>query len=281
MGKESNAHCSVIIVTHNSQQHISKCIEALEKQTRVPDWIGIIDSGSTCTEYLSQYANQSNIFLHLSEENLGFCCGNNRGMAHLPDTDYVLFLNPDAFLTPTFLEHALAYMELPTSHQVGALTGVLLGYKIQQDQPTGKIDSTGIFQSWYGRWYDRYQGEEATQYKLVSESVPAICGALMFCRKTALDSVLLSPHEVMDSTFYMYKEDIDLSMRLRQKGWQLMFLPDLIAYHCRGWQTDRSRVPKELRRLSARNELRLHARLYSPYVFYSLIKYGYVQLFEK
>jgi N-acetylglucosaminyl-diphospho-decaprenol L-rhamnosyltransferase len=274
--------CSVIIVTHNSQAYLGKCLASLKGQTLSPDRIVIVDSGSQQKEYLQIYEEDPLIHLCLLLDNVGFCRGNNIGMAAiLPQSDYVLFLNPDAFLTPTFLEQALEYLEAPSHARVGALTGVLLGYDIKKDQPTGNFDSTGVFQEWYGRWYDRGQGEPY-QMGLYSEEekVPALCGALMLCRKKALDDILLSPYEVMDSTFYMYKEDIDLSLRLRRQGWSLIFLPHLIAYHCRGWQKDRKQVPHHLRLLSAKNEMRLHARLYSPYFIYSMLKYILVKVFN-
>lgn len=266
--------CAVIIVTHNSQLYIGHCIESLLTQSKKPDAIIIVDSGSKDPHYLSPYKEKEGIQVHVTKENIGFCQGNNLGMSRLPDSiDYVLFLNPDAFLTPTFLEEALLYLDQPASAPIGALTGLLLGYDIGRKQLTGKIDSAGIFQAWYGRWYDRAQGKENDGQYTQIEEVPAICGALFLCRKKALDSVLLGCYEVMDPSFYMYKEDIDLSLRLHHKGWKLILDPHLVGYHCRGWKTDRTQVPRSLRLLSARNEVRLHKRLHSPYLFYSLFKY--------
>ncbi len=110
----------------------------------------------------------------------------------------------------------------------------MLGFDIQKKKPTGLIDSTGIFRSHWGRWFDRSQGQPyIPSYSWQSENVPALCGALMFCRRQALEQILLSPQEVMDQRFFMYKEDIDLSLRLRHQGWTLKFNPYLVAYHCR------------------------------------------------
>ena len=275
--------CAVIIVTHNSEIHIPKAIECLKQQTFPASRVIIVDSGSSNTDYLLGYKNESNVELIMGHHDIGFCKGNNIGLEKVPSHyDYVFFLNPDAFVTPRFLEDSVNFLEKTENQHYGALTGTVLGYDIQKDKPTDKYDSTGIFRTWYGRWYDRGQGlhYNESDFKAV-ESIPAICGAVFFCRKKALDDVLIRGKEVMDNTFFMYKEDIDLSLRLRRNGWSLAFVPNFHVYHCRGWNRDRSKMPREFRLCSARNELRIQARSLSPIPFgYSLLKYASVRLFN-
>lgn len=276
--------CKVIIVTHNSQKFLEKVIDSLDKQTRRCDQIIIVDSGSKDLSYFGPYKNRKDIHLIFDKEDIGFCCANNLGMdTILPDDDYVLFLNPDAFLFPNFVEQALEYMERKENCKVAVLTGTLLGYDIHKNQPTNTYDSTGIFKQWYGRWYDRAQGDVVNLNRFTEIEEPlAICGALMFCRKKALDTIILRKREVFDSSFFMYKDDIDLSLRLRRKGWYLHYIPHFHAYHCRGWSRliPRSRIPRKLKLFSAKNEVRIHLRERSVHVLYSLFKYTLVKLFN-
>jgi N-acetylglucosaminyl-diphospho-decaprenol L-rhamnosyltransferase len=280
---KKNPSCSVIIVTHNSELYIHKTMECLHHQTVLADHVVLVDSGSADLTYLSRYSNQPNVDVVAASKDIGFCKGNNIGLSKISEKcDYVFFLNPDAFLTPDYLEKAMTFMEKPENHQYGALTGTLLGYDIHKDQPTGNYDSTGVFQRWYGHWYDRRQGMKyCFGHYQNPENVPAICGAALFCRKKALDSVLIRNGEIFDNAFFMYKEDIDLSIRLRRQRWKLVFLPDLMAYHCRGWQRDRSKMPRQMRLISARNELKIHMRLYSPVkIVYSFLKYATVKCLD-
>lgn len=274
-----DSSCTVIIVTHNSEKHLRLCIDCLKRQTLLPLSIVLVDSGSNQTDYLQSYVQDPLTKVFFAKTNIGFCKGNNLGMSLVPsEAKYILFLNPDAFLTPTFIEEATAYMEAPFNQQAGALSGILLGYDMEKNQPTGQIDSTGIFRTWYGRWYDRSQGTCISSALYINEEdVPALCGALMFCRKIALESIALQNHQIMDPSFYMYKEDIDLSIRLRKRGWQLKFLPMLEAYHCRGWRKSRQQVSKQLRVLSARNDIRVFQRLRSPCILYAALKYAAVK----
>lgn len=272
--------CAIIIVTFNSQKHLFKAMQCINQQTYPVEKVVIVDTGSDDDSYLAPYQQQPNVNIIFAEKNSGFCKGNNMGMSKLPDhCDYVFFLNPDAFITPSFVEDSIAFLESTNNHDYGAITGTVLGYNIDKDLPTGTYDTTGIFRKWYGCWYDRGQGKIYKQHFFSAyEDLEAICGAVFFCRKKALDSVMLSEHEVFDHSFYMYKEDIDLSLRLRRQGWKLAFLPHLKAYHCRGWQKERSKMAKKVRLCSARNELRIHLKGINPIpIAYSLCKYAAVK----
>lgn len=278
LAKDSPLSYSVVIVTHNSEKYLSKCIASIDAQSRQPDCIVLSDSGSKSLSYLESFRQHLRVKIQYHTEDIGFCRANNAAMASV-NSEYVLFLNPDAFLTQNFCEQALILMQ--NHQQVGMLSGKLLGYDIDRDQPTGIYDSTGIFRTWYGHWFDRDQGkrERAEDYGSV-ESVPALCGALLFCRKAALEKVLLRKTEVWDSSFHMYKDDIDLSLRLRKAGWSLLFSPHLTAYHCRGWQTDRRKMLKKYRLMSARNEIRINSRECWLGLPYSLSKYYAVKIFN-
>lgn len=274
---------SIIIVTNNSEPFLAHAIEALEKQTLLPKEVILVDTGSKNPGYLNHNNYSFPLRVIIAEPNSGFCKGNNIGVEHAnPDSQYLFFLNPDAFLFPTFLESATKILEQTKNQHLGAITGPAYGYDIKADMPSGLYDTTGIFPTWYGRWYDRGQGMPVlSQLYNKKEEIPAICGALFFCRRSALKTVMLQGREVFDETFYMYKEDIDLSLRLKKKGWSLGFFPELEAHHCRGWSTNRKAIPRHFRLCSAWNELLIHCRQRSPIKsFYSLTKFLTVKLLD-
>lgn len=277
------AKCSIIIITHNSEQVIHKAIESVRKQSVLPQQIILVDTGSMDCSYLSTYEQSADVTVLYGPKECGFCVGNNIGYRHVDeDSDYILLLNPDAFLFVDFIEKAVDFMDNEKNKRCGLLTGKVLGYNINRNEPSGQYDTTGVFRRWYGRWYDRGQGEACEKDKYSDiEELPAVCGALMFCRKKAVEETLLRGDEIFDSRFFMYKEDIDLSLRLRQKKWRLFYLPELQAYHCRGWNPDRKKMPRKVRLLSARNELKVQARTLSPLaIIYSMIKYISVSLLD-
>ena len=277
-----NPKIAVIIVSYNCPEHIKRNLDSLRAQTRKPDQIIIVDNNSKDPSCLAPYKTEAEIVYN--SVNTGFCAANNEGLKKVESqTNYVLFLNPDAFLTESFLEKALEFMENPENANCGAMSGILLGYDPEKEAPNGRYDSTGIFPTPYGKWFDRDQGQLINSHLYqTKEEVPALCGALMLCRKEALMNAAFKDKTVWDSTFFMYKDDIDLSLRLRKKGWKLMFVPELIAYHCRGWQANRSAMSKEARLGSARNELRMHLRAkayhFLPYSFAKYIGVKFLNL---
>lgn len=271
------SHTAIIIVTYNSEPFIDRCLDSIAKQTIAPLQIILSDTGSKERSYLEKYRSLPGMTLIDAGKEVGFCKGNNAALpAVAKEARYILLLNPDAFLFPDFLEKATLYME--KERHCGICTGTLFGYDIRKGEPTGLYDSTGIFRTWYGKWMDRDQRTSIVAGKYSKcEEVPAACGALMFCRREALNETggIFDPH------FYMYKEDIDLSLRIRAAGWQVRYNPELSAYHCRGWSSDRKLVPYKYRLASAQNEWIIHRRSKSLIgLAYSSMKLLAVKLFN-
>ena len=194
---------AVVIVTHNSECCLGRCLAGLSEQQEEVECI-LVDAGSSQTAYLDGLATRPGTQL-IRTTNIGFAAANNLGYRAIPEeTECVVFLNPDAFLEPGTLDRARAI--LAAHPRVGCLSGLLLGWDLEADRPSGRIDSTGIFRRWYGRWYDRGQGEVFSGQYDRTEVVPAACGAFLFCRRSALDGTALDGGAVFAPEFFLYKE---------------------------------------------------------------------------
>jgi len=270
-----DASIHIVIVTHNSSEVISCCLERLYKQNVHLTSIVIVDNGSSDILYLKNLDCRAEVKLILTE-NVGFARANNLGLKEIGDqSGVVLFLNPDTFLPENYILQALEV--LGENRDAAIISGKLLGFDIQENKNTGKIDSTGIYRKWYGRWYDRGKGEADSERYDHTERIPAVCGALMVCRVEAFERY---EGEVFDSDFFLYKEDIELSLRLRRDGWELVYDPRLVAYHCRGWDKKRRAIPFALRIMAAKNEVLLYRKHPSPYMVWAVLKYLSVLIFR-
>jgi GT2 family glycosyltransferase len=269
------AAVGTVIVTHDSEKFIERAVDRLLAGTEVPDRVVIVDSGSADTSRVEHIASSHHeVELIALEHNVGFCAANNIGLDALGDLERVLFLNPDAFVTPDFVRGAMAVLDADS--MIGAMNPKLLGAEPERGNPTGLIDCAGVFQTAIGKVYDRGQGEpDRGQFDHGLEDVPALCAAAMLCRRDALQSVAKGS-EVFDERFFMYKEDVDLSYRLARVGWRTVYDSRLVVHHCRGW--DRKAMPRWARRRSLANEWRMWikgsvpARLRAPMLGYLLIK---------
>jgi N-acetylglucosaminyl-diphospho-decaprenol L-rhamnosyltransferase len=251
----------IVIVTHNSEKVIDKAMVHLFEQEYTNFKVIIIDSGSDNTDYIEKYRKSDKCKIILKNVNIGFCKANNLAISKVIDKSSLLLLhNPDLFLSRNFIKDAVDIMDADKEEKIGILTGKLLRFDISNNERTDIIDSTGIFQKWYGKWYDRGQGmEDYRQYdnKNGNESIPAVCGALMLCRASALKTIRLSQNEYFNNSFFMYKDDIDLSLRVKKIGYGLKYNSNLIAWHCRGWQS-RNKMSKRAKYYSARNEYEIN-----------------------
>jgi GT2 family glycosyltransferase len=266
--------CHIIIVSHDSEAVLPLCLDSLAacgSEVRCT----LADSGSADRSFLEALVERYPFPLQLIFcGNVGFAVANNRAFseisADVAADDVVVFLNPDAFVDRDSLHDAVkALHSLP---DVGVAGGRLLGCNMAGEL-TGRLDSTGIFRRWYGRWYDRGQGEVDSGQYMEGGEVPALCGAFMVCRPAALWDLWVEDSTLFDPSFFLYKEDIELSLRLRTRGWKLCYLPEVRVRHGRGWAEDRSVMPISRRVMAAENEVRLYLRHPSPYIFWALAKY--------
>ena len=166
-----------------------------------------------------------------NEDNVGFSRANNRAI-RLSQGEYVLLLNPDTIATRAALEASVRWMDThPEAGSVGAALYNAHGqfaWESRRGVPTPLVSFckiTGlnrlfprhrVIDRYYMRFLDR---EKPSQIEILS-------GAYMMLRRKALDEVGL-----LDETFFMYGEDIDLSYRLLQGGWKNYYVPQPILHY--------------------------------------------------
>lgn len=227
---------SVILLNFNSlrylggQSFLQKNMECLQKQTYCNAIeVVVVDNASTdgSPEYIEK--NYPTIKLITNQRNLGFSEGNNIGIKNSKG-EYVLFLNQDVFLEPNYIERIVEFLE--TNPKAAGAMGKLLRFNSLKQENTNIIDSLGIVIFKNVRAVERGELEvDLGQYNEIVE-VFGISGAASIFRRTALEDAKVM-EEYFDENFFMYKEDIDLSWRLRLSGWSLWCVPQAKAYHAR------------------------------------------------
>ena len=231
---------SVVIVSYNVKHYLEQCLRSVfRSQGKWEMEVFVVDNNSSdgSVEYLS--ARFPQVHLIANEDNLGFSRANNQALRQAKGR-YMLLLNPDTILTEETLTDTLEYLDKHT--EVGAAGAAMYGkdgrfaWESRRGVPTPwtafckMFGLTAMFphSRRFGRYYMRYLDREQANY------IEVISGAYMMLRREALNQVGL-----LDESFFMYGEDIDLSYRMLLGGWKNAYIPTPIL-HYKGESTQKS-----------------------------------------
>jgi GT2 family glycosyltransferase len=163
------------------------------------------------------------------EHGSGFAKALNAGIAASAG-ELVFFANSDLFVTESYLGELRDFFD--THPRAGCATGKILRYDLAEDRETSILDTTGLVMGSDRGASDRGQNEQDVGRYEDEEQIFGCSGAALVARRDALEAVAFEG-EVLDETFFMYKEDVDLSWRLRLAGWECWYVPRAVAYHAR------------------------------------------------
>jgi GT2 family glycosyltransferase len=232
---------SIIVVAHNDEKDLPISVGSALAQRDVETETIVVDNASEDRSRESvRRIGDGVVRLIESAENVGFAAAMNLGIAESRGR-YVLALNPDCRLEPDFAKTLAA--KLDGRPDAGSASGRLLRAAGPDLAPCALLDSAGIYRTSTGRHFDRGAGEAADGLYLAEEEVFGASGAAGFYRREALENARISTG-IFDSDFFLYREDADLSWRLRNLGWKCLYVPSAVAYH------RRRNLPERRRRMS-------------------------------
>ena len=215
-------HVAVVILTWNGKDDILRCLSTLPR-IRYSNWSAtVVDNASTdgtVGVIRSAYPEQRILVM---DKNLGFCGGNNRGIADAlaRGADYVLLLNNDTELHPDLLDELVSVARTdPTIGAVGAKNILMDDHRL-------------IWAAYAVLRYDRdlvcmlgVSQPDAPEYSCVKD-VDSVIGNGMLISRAALGVV-----SGFDEHFFGYHEDVDWCARARRAGFRLVYNGHAIIYH--------------------------------------------------
>jgi GT2 family glycosyltransferase len=225
---------SVIVISYNTRELLRECILSMLSEIRgMSAEIFVVDNGSTDGS-ISMVENEfPQVLLIKSETNLGFGVANNVAMERATGR-YLVLLNSDAFFTPGSLALAVRHMDETPACGLG---GALLQGRHGEWQPSAKtfhgitndlVVLTGLADKFpksriFGRM-SRTWADESQPAKV--DWVP---GAFAIIRPSALARV-----GMFDPIFFMYYEEVDLCLRMKEAGFEIWYWPDVVITHLGG-----------------------------------------------
>ena len=223
---------SIVIVTYKSMPFIDRCLAPIAGKAEFE----IIVWENASSDGLADHVSTAypDVLVFDSPDNLGFARGNNAAFDHCTG-DYVLLLNPDAFLETSKQVHALAgwldahpdhaacgpqLVHADGSHQVGDA-----GWRISLKSVTAH---SFMLQRALPALPSLYLTNSRLRRRQ-SVDVDWVCGACMMVRRDVIQSV-----GGLDADVFMYGEDIEWGTRMRQAGWKVAYLPQIMVTHLQG-----------------------------------------------
>jgi len=227
---------SVVIVNHNAGSLIIQCVQAALEQAQEVIVVDNASADSSSDNLRRCFSQNSRFSLILSDRNLGFSAGCNRGMVAATQP-YILFLNPDCLLSAESLRIMVEAL------QSNSAIGMVGGYLINPDgseQGGGRraipspwrafVRGFGLYRLqkfWPHLFFDFHLHTQPLPIKPIE--VEAISGALMLVRRDAIHAV-----GGWDEGYFLHCEDLDLCLRFSEKKWKIIFVPNAPVTHFQG-----------------------------------------------
>ncbi|HUR17420.1 MAG TPA: glycosyltransferase [Acidimicrobiales bacterium] len=243
-----NPKVDVVVVSYRSSSVLPSCIAGARGISELGR-IVVVDHDEDGSGGI---AMADDVLVLRTGDNPGFGAGQNLGMLQT-NAPFVLLLNPDAIVEPEAITAGVKLLE--ERSRVGALQGAIKTFEGGLERSQGRsvgpvhllgrcLGLRGLLQfapfRWIGRQFPSI-ADHVDRGPELATVVETLSATALLVRRTAFDSV-----GGFDTSYFLYGEDLDLCVRLRKAGWQLMALPAPWARHI-GGSSSRSRLEREAR----------------------------------
>ena len=234
---------SVVIVNYNVRHFLDQCLASVAKAVQAMEAeVFVVDNNSVDGSVEMVAGKYPWVHLIANKENTGFSKANNQAM-RIAKGQYILLLNPDTVVEEDTFHKCVQFMG---AHPDAGGLGVKMidgkGNFLPESKrglPSPAVAFYKIFglsalfpkSRVFGKYHLGYLDKNKTH------EVEVLAGAFMMMRKETLDRVGL-----LDETFFMYGEDIDLSYRITQGGYKNYYFPEARIIHYKGESTKKSSV---------------------------------------
>lgn len=251
---------SILIPNKDHSDDLNRCLKSILQKTTYHNYeIIIIENNSEEPETFSYYetlSSKKNIKVVYYEGGFNYSAINNFGRRFASGEHFLLLNNDTEVISPNWLQEMLMYAQ---RNDVGAV-GAKLYYPDNTVQHAGIGMNIKGFAGHYHRFFDR--GDPGYMGRLsYAQDVSAVTGACIMMRSEVYDGV-----GGLDESLEVAFNDVDLCLRIREKGYLVVFTPFAELYHyesiSRGddhdWE-NRNRFRSEVERVRQRWSDRLRA----------------------
>ncbi len=228
---------AVIILNYNTRDLLSDCLRSLQSQRDLHFKVCVVDNASQDGSADAVARHFPEVTLIRSLSNDGYAAGNNLGLQHFgfphrPRARYAMLLNPDTIVPPGALAKMTRFADAhPDVGVVGpklVLPDSKLDKACRRSFPTPEVSFYHLIG--LSRLFPKSRRFARYNLTFLDENqqadVDSVVGACMLVRARAIQEVGL-----LDEQFFMYGEDLDWCLRIRQAGYRVVYYPGVVVQH--------------------------------------------------
>ncbi len=230
---------SIIVPTRNSVRVLSRCIDSVLDKSTYPNFeLVILDNRSDdprTLQYLEALSRRPDVRVVRYDQPFNYSAINNFGARHAKG-EVLVFLNNDTeVITPDWLEEMVARA---LRADVGAV-GAMLYY------PNDTIQHAGVILGLGGvaghAYLGKPRGEPGQMDRArLAQDLSAVTGACMVMRRSVFEEV-----DGFDERLAVAFNDVDLCLRVKARGYRILWTPFAELYHHEGISRGRDTVVSE------------------------------------
>ena len=217
MTESSEPLVSIVILNYNAGKLLDDCLHSIHKTEKVNFEIILVDNASTDKSYKEYTQKFPDVNLIENSKNLGYCEGNNVGI-RATKGEFVVVLNPDTIVNPTWLHELL--------HAYKKNGEGIYQPKILATTDHDMLLSSGQFIQLFGFGYSRGKGETHIEGSNNIEKIGYASGTCIFTSKKIIEKLNL-----FDPFLFAYHDDLDLCWRASMLGINSFYVPSSIIFH--------------------------------------------------
>lgn len=224
----------IILVNYNGYKDTIECINSLKKIDYSNYKIIIVDNASSDNSVRILQKKLNNCKIIESKRNLGFAGGNNLGIKYALDNkaDYVLLLNNDTLVEPSFLTNMINSFKV--DYNIG-----LVGCKIMYYPEKNIIWYGGGYIDWFkfiGVHYGIKQIDKGQCNR--EKEIDFMTGCCMLIKREVFEKVGL-----LTEDYFMYLEDVDFCVKVKNSAYKIWYNSQAIIYHKVGFSSGGEESP--------------------------------------
>ncbi|MEA2098434.1 MAG: glycosyltransferase family 2 protein [Patescibacteria group bacterium] len=212
----------IIVLNWNGKEDTLECLKSLEKINYSNYKIIVVDNGSEDDSVFEIKKQFSNIKIIENKKNLGFSGGNNVGIKYAISNGahYVLLINNDTTVEKDFLSELVKKGE--SDEKIG-----VLGSKIYFHSEPNRIWFAGGKVNWLknkGTHIGLDQIDNRQYDK--AEEMDYLTGCCLLIKREVIEKI-----GVLAEDYFLYYEDTDFSLRAKNAGYKIVYVPKSKIYH--------------------------------------------------